>query len=371
MDAKLNIPDISLLLAKQCDISVSKAEIFSKQFFDIIIEGLDKDGLVKINGLGTFKIIDVASRGSVNINTGEKIEIKGHRKITFIPAETLKDKVNEAFAMFEPVEVTDEYTDDEECIATNEIVETTTMESANAKCESEEIVATESAEEQKNIADDTPDIAETVETADTADTDACSEPDAPVVGMAQAPTDAVSVVAAPDAPAETASSVSEPLPTNNAKKKRKALRYIIAAVALLVVAIGVPYMLHEEQNTVEKANVVVEEKTPATVSAVVKDTVADEIVATTENEKTEFVLIDELKQIPLSKISLNDTVFYKSHGDMAIHKVGVDETLTKIALKYYDDKKLWPYLVKYNNLGNHNQLEIGMELKIPVLVPRK
>lgn len=346
MDAKLNIPDISLLLAKQCDISVSKAEIFSKQFFDIIIEGLDKDGLVKINGLGTFKIIDVASRGSVNINTGEKIEIKGHRKITFIPAETLKDKVNEAFAMFEPVEVTDEYTDDEECIATNEIVETTTMESVNAKCESEEIVATESAEEQKNIADDTPDIAET-------------------------PTDAVSVVAAPDAPTETASSVSEPLPTNNAKKKRKALRYIIPAVALLVVAIGVPYMLHEEHNTVEKANVVVEEKTPATVSAVVKDTVADEIVATTENEKTEFVLIDELKQIPLSKISLNDTVFYKSHGDMAIHKVGVDETLTKIALKYYNDKKLWPYLVKYNNLGNHNQLEIGMELKIPVLVPRK
>ncbi len=356
MDAKLNIPDISLLLAKQCDISVSKAETFSKQFFDIIIEGLDKDGLVKINGLGTFKIIDVASRGSVNINTGEKIEIKGHRKITFIPAETLKDKVNEAFAMFEPIEVTDEYTDDEECIATNEIVETTTMEPANAKCESEEIVATEPAEEQKNIA---------------ADTDACSEPDAPAVGIAETPTDAVSVVTAPNAPTETASSVAKPLSTNNAKKKRKALRYIIPAVALLVIAIGVPYMLHEEHNTLEKTNVVVEEKTPATVSAVVKDTVANEIVATIENEKTEFVLIDELKQIPLSKISLNDTVLYKSHGDMAIHKVGVDETLTKIALKYYNDKKLWPYLVKYNNLDNHNQLEIGMELKIPVLVPRK
>ena len=80
MDAKLNIPDISLLLAKQCNISAAKAEAFSKLFFDIIIEGLDKDGLVKINGLGTFKIIDVASRGSVNINTGEKIEIKGHRR---------------------------------------------------------------------------------------------------------------------------------------------------------------------------------------------------------------------------------------------------------------------------------------------------
>ena len=51
----------------------------------------------------------MASRGSVNVNTGEKIEIKGHKKLTFTPADTLKESVNQPFAMFEPVEVDDTY----------------------------------------------------------------------------------------------------------------------------------------------------------------------------------------------------------------------------------------------------------------------
>ena len=94
MDAKLNQSDLISLFAKGGNISVAKAESFVKNFFDLIIEGLEQDGIVKINGLGTFKVTDVASRGSVNVNTGEKIEIKGHRKLTFIPADALKEQVN-------------------------------------------------------------------------------------------------------------------------------------------------------------------------------------------------------------------------------------------------------------------------------------
>jgi nucleoid DNA-binding protein len=95
MDAKLNQSDLISLLAKGSNISVAKAEQFTKNFFDLIIEGLEKDGIVKINGLGTFKVTDVASRGSVNVNTGEKIEIKGHKKLVFIPADALKDSYTE------------------------------------------------------------------------------------------------------------------------------------------------------------------------------------------------------------------------------------------------------------------------------------
>ena len=112
MDAKLNQSDLISLLAKENSISVAKAELFTKNFFDLIIEGLEQDGIVKINGFGTFKITDVASRGSVNVNTGEKIEIKGHRKLTFLPADALKDNVNQPFAMFEPVEVDETYQPD-------------------------------------------------------------------------------------------------------------------------------------------------------------------------------------------------------------------------------------------------------------------
>ena len=62
MDAKLNHSDLSALLAKEAGMSLVKAELFTKNFFDLIIEGLEKDGIVKINGLGTFKITDVADR---------------------------------------------------------------------------------------------------------------------------------------------------------------------------------------------------------------------------------------------------------------------------------------------------------------------
>ena len=109
MDAKLNHSDLSALLAKEAGMSLVKAELLTKTVFDLIIEGLEQDGIVKINGLGTFKLTEVASRSSVNVNTGEKFEIKGHKKLLFTPADSLKDSVNQPFAMFEPVEVDETY----------------------------------------------------------------------------------------------------------------------------------------------------------------------------------------------------------------------------------------------------------------------
>lgn len=114
MNDKLNHSDLSALLAKEANVSGAKAELFTKAMFELIIEGLEQDGIVKINGLGTFKITDVADRSSVNVNTGEKIEIKGHKKITFLPADTLKESVNQPFAMFEPVEVDESYKDEDD-----------------------------------------------------------------------------------------------------------------------------------------------------------------------------------------------------------------------------------------------------------------
>ena len=123
MEAKLNHSDLSQLLSKEADITLVKAEVLTKAFFDLIIEGLEEDGVVKINGLGTFKITEVADRSSVNVNTGEKFEIKGHNKLTFIPADSLKDDVNQPFAMFEPVEVNADLCDEEQVEEENEMVD--------------------------------------------------------------------------------------------------------------------------------------------------------------------------------------------------------------------------------------------------------
>ena len=155
MDAKLNHSDLSALLAKEANISGAKAEQFTKAMFDLIIEGLEKDGIVKINGLGTFKVTEVASRSSVNVNTGEKFEIKGHRKLTFTPADALRENVNQPFAMFEPVEVDDSYTDNDEDVesideetAAESVAETVVEEEATEEVCEESIAVEETAQDR-------------------------------------------------------------------------------------------------------------------------------------------------------------------------------------------------------------------------------
>lgn len=157
MSDKLNHSDLSALLAKEAKISGAKAEFFTKAMFELIIEGLEQDGIVKINGLGTFKITDVADRSSVNVNTGEKIEIKGHKKITFLPADTLKESVNQPFAMFGPVEVDENYKDEDDstdAVVTEDAVEeltdaVETVEEASVAAEIvEEVPAVEEIEEE-------------------------------------------------------------------------------------------------------------------------------------------------------------------------------------------------------------------------------
>ncbi|MDD3907643.1 MAG: HU family DNA-binding protein, partial [Bacteroidales bacterium] len=76
-----------------------------KAFFKVIEDSLFEGETVKIQGLGTFKLLKVESRKSVNVSTGEEFEIKEHYKISFSPDNTLKEIVNEPFSYLEPVEL--------------------------------------------------------------------------------------------------------------------------------------------------------------------------------------------------------------------------------------------------------------------------
>ena len=114
-------------------------------------------------------------------------------------------------------------------------------------------------------------------------------------------------------------------------------------------------------------------------------TTIDDNVATTETdmlpENTQstddmqdvytFVMVEELAAIKVGDISMGDTLLYVANGELARHTVANDETFVKIANKYFGDKKLWPYIVKYNNMRNPNSLRSGMEIAIPRLIPKK
>ena len=108
MDNKLLLQDLAEAIAIKEGLTKKKSEAFIKALFETIEEGLTADKFVKIKGFGTFKIISVGERESVNINTGERFSIEGHEKITFTPDTMLKDLVNRPFAHFQTVIINDE-----------------------------------------------------------------------------------------------------------------------------------------------------------------------------------------------------------------------------------------------------------------------
>ena len=416
MDAKLNHSEISALFAKATGLSQSEADSFSKAFFDLIIEGLESDGIVKINGLGTFKVVGVDSRESVNVSTGERIEIKGHKKLSFTPAESLKDTINAPFAMFEPVEVNEDVDDEEQL---------TEADDASAYDEEpmEEPVA-EQAEESVEMAPSFPAAeideempVEEVAEQHVADTFVPERVSEPVVTEAIMPEECEPVAAkvepeeetpASDSVAEEAPAACEPkqeqakpaksaidlnavkapenfLANNVRPKKKKGYKYVaFLLVALIAAGAVVLFALNDSpsQSAVNDNAVAVAipeepaEKTEENALVVAPDTAATPVasdtasIANAAEDAGKIVIIEALENRPLSQITVKDTTEYVASGVMTEHVVALEETLIKISLKHYGDKKLWPYIVQYNNMERPNDLACGMVLKIPRLVPK-
>lgn len=75
-------------MAEKLGLTKKSADAFSKAFWNVIIEGLNADGIVRIKGFGTFKLVDISSRESVNVATGERFVIQGHKRVSFVPDDT-------------------------------------------------------------------------------------------------------------------------------------------------------------------------------------------------------------------------------------------------------------------------------------------
>ena len=100
---RISIQELSAILTVKSGLKKKDAERFATTLFEVVKDGLVSDRLVKVKGLGTFKVIDIEARESVNVNTGERVLIEGHEKISFTPDATMKELVNKPFSQFETV----------------------------------------------------------------------------------------------------------------------------------------------------------------------------------------------------------------------------------------------------------------------------
>lgn len=99
--------ELAQRLADKHNIGKRNVSDFLNSFIDVIRENLASDGSVKIKGLGTFKVVKVKDRESVNVNTGERYIIYGHERLSFMPDSLMKELVNRPFSQFDTVELND------------------------------------------------------------------------------------------------------------------------------------------------------------------------------------------------------------------------------------------------------------------------
>ena len=105
---KQSIQELVDIIPTQTNFTKKNSEEFLKEFVHVLQEYLEKDGFVKVKGLGAFKLVKNEERKSVNVTTGEAIIIPAHNKVSFIPDNAIKEAVNKPYAHLETITVDDD-----------------------------------------------------------------------------------------------------------------------------------------------------------------------------------------------------------------------------------------------------------------------
>lgn len=337
MENKITLSQLARTLAQKMGMPQKKAEAFLKEFFDSIAENVKTDKLVKVKGLGTFKLIDVNDRESVNVHTGERIVIPGHSKLSFTPEASLRDAVNRPFADFQTVVINDETNlEDMERVPQEEPETVAEPEAVEQQAEPEVALEQESAAEQM-----TPSAEESEELLSSEPEK--SEPE-PVVEVEE------EVVAVPEEKKE------EPVKQETVKEEQKKPRggaktFVMIVVALLLCVFSYfvgHYSLLEGLLPKQKQEPVKQQVVEAA-----PDTIKAEPVQVEPVEDVQYA------QVPDGK--------YKIVGTRKTHVMKPGDYITRIALKEYGDKEMAQYIIVHNAFPNPDKVPIGQEIKLPEL----
>ena len=384
--SKLNIYDLCSVLTSKNGLDDKESHRFIKAIFDVIQEGLDEDKIVKVKGLGTFKIIEVDDRESINVNTGERVLIEGHSKLTFTPDSVMKEIVNKPFSQFETV-ILNEGVDFPEPVVEEPAVE--------------DIIADEPAEGKEIIVEPQIDnkVAEqSVEEEPVAEKTVAEEPVAeePVAEepVAEEPVAEDSVVEFTEDNDNVQSgeenSVEESVfETSN---NNSILRWILSGVAVLLLILGAAYggylygryeLSEEIAYKQMKADLKTAEITTKKAQvAIKKDSVAQEVDATkigamsidNKDESANDEAKTETAKTNSDKYEAMDirvrTGAYRIIGEDRTVKAKAGQTVEDIATKLLGPG-MSCYVEVYNGLDGKATLKEGQTIKIPKLELKK
>lgn len=326
MDDKLIIEELVSRLATRQHIEQADAQAFVCSFLTLIEEGLRKDKYVRVKGFGTFKLIDT------DLNEG---------RIVFVPEASVRDAVNKPFSHFESVELRDDVRFDdvveEECVSAADEVVTV---AGNSETHDEPV-----AEEQ----------CEVKSSDGIVENNTAEKPD--VVEVSQ---------------------------SNGESYRRKGSMhwYLLAAILFVGIVIGCGIMWGVLSHKVRSAKVVETENNVTEIEPVIgiTDTIENDSSSVINEEEPDTASVTRKTIDSIIKVTtenkneikyLSDEVAYKISGTIEEYTISKGSTLSKVAYRYYKNRKLWPYIVMHNKdiIQDPNNVPIGTVLRIPVLTP--
>ena len=398
---KLTLNNIAKVLVEKNGLEPKEAMMFTTAMFDLIHDRLNEEGIVKVKGLGTFKMIRVEARESINVRTGERVLIDSHAKITFTPDAVMKELVNKPFSQFETVVLNDdvEFTDMKS--------EETTDETNNSE-QSESLVdvvseggtpepAPEPAPEP--VAEPTPEPAPVVApepVAEVAPEPAPVVAPEPVAEVAPEPTPVVAPEPTREVPEPTVPSADEESEENTSavqtcyeedEEESHWLRNIGWAFLVLVLMAasavgGYLYGVGQIPSQTAMADTVSAVKVnPVVTDTLVNDSLkADSVAVKTEAKHEDKVASEQQPQEKTSQ-DLHDkyaemdarvrTGAYKITGLDREVKVRAGDNLKRIARRELGSDDMVCYIEVFNKMNASAELKEGQTIKIPALKLKK
>lgn len=426
MNNKLSIQDLASAFAEKVDMDAKSANIFVKTVFEIVEEYIATDKIVKIKGFGTFKLISVSDRESVNVNTGERIIIAGHTKLSFTPDAALKDAVNRPFADFETTPLNDSTSiedmeriptqekqitcgdfmseDDNEsaspiedaCHQDAEVVETVQseeiIETLNDKASTESSGQAGRNTNQESL--QSPDaeaiddaVSEADETVDEKETDRLITAEETSVGTNVRESVVVSHI-------EENSSypmASEIMLSADSERKSSVSTWFYVLLTILLMALSYVaghYQLlsnftvaHYSDSYLDEIDVMESEEilqTPVLADSLLSDSinqdtlVTDTVVVSSELPVQNTTLADKesLEEIAKYFPQVPGGEYWIVGDAGRVHYMEVGETLYRIARKELGSQKLVQYLIVFNDFEDPNIIHTGDPIRIPKIVKK-
>ena len=400
-EEKITIVDLRKAIAKQTEIEEAQVNAFLNQLIATIKDGLRKDKLVKISGLGTFKLQWVEPRKSVNISTGEPIVIEGYQKLSFTPEQSVKERINEPYADLMPmildekgnvIEGQEPKSDpmqkfDEQALEIKDILadlgaDLTKDEPAETETKVEEVEPQAEEPTVNTAAVET--AAEIVETP-TVETPAV---ETPVIEEPKVETPEVEApkVEEPEVETPKAAEVSSEKKSKEEKKEKPFRGWLVAIITVLSLIILLFICGLFLQNKIEEwadmlnGKIGVEETMLdyEDYSSDAVSSTANTVVLSNDSANTEAVTDSATAEngdssaLAEADKPLPKTDFYKERiytEFIGFETVREGSRLTWIAKKFYDNKELWVFIYEANRdkIKNPSTVTVGTQLKIPAL----